>query len=710
VKDGKVLVKCLASGNCTQDGVVSELKKRDLWQGGGEYISPSEHVKRETPGRNGSKPSSKQAKNSSSTSRSTPETSETPGTSQSLTLEELAKAKMLPVSFLKSLGLSQIYLDRTPVVRIPYYSQDGGEAASRFRLALSGEERFRWKSGSRVMPYGPERLNARPKAQEVLLVEGESDCWTCWLHEIPAIGIPGKGTWKGEWAQYLEGITVYVWQEPGAEDFVGRIGADLPNAYVILAPADIKDLSEAHLQGKDVARFLAELKASVIPISRLLALRRSAAMAEAALRAHAAFASPDVLSLLEKSVQGMSYSGDKKPLKQVYLGMTTRLLDLRKSQMPAHILVEGPSSAGKSYTVDMAALHLPEEAVHKIEAGSPRAIIYDNADLSHKVLIFGEADSLPQGEDNSAASAIRGLAQDGYLHYDVVVRDEKTSEFVTKHIRKPGPTVLITTSTRSLGKQMMTRLFTVEVSTEPTQVRAALLAQARADDAAQGPDEALVALQMYLQLGAPWRVLVPFAGWLAGNVSADDPRVLRDYSRLLVLIKAHALLHLRQRASDKEGRILAEVGDYEAVFYLVRESYAASASDGVSEDVRQVVEIVRVLREEKGDIPLVKQADIVAQPKMNKRKVSRAVNKASRAGWLVDRNNRGVRKQGPMDLALGEPLPDIYALPDPESLRREFRVSPGATRTETWKLDTNQPETGTEREEAQAQVSSFSDD
>ena len=51
----------------------------------------------------------------------------------------------------------------------------------------------------------------------MLLVEGESDCWTTWFHGIPALGVPGKSTWKSDWAPYLEGTEVYVWQEPNLE-------------------------------------------------------------------------------------------------------------------------------------------------------------------------------------------------------------------------------------------------------------------------------------------------------------------------------------------------------------------------------------------------------------------------------------------------------------------------------------------------------------
>ena len=36
-----------------------------------------------------------------------------------------------------------------------YRNQDGDEIAVRFRLALTGPDRFRWRKGSKPVPYGP---------------------------------------------------------------------------------------------------------------------------------------------------------------------------------------------------------------------------------------------------------------------------------------------------------------------------------------------------------------------------------------------------------------------------------------------------------------------------------------------------------------------------------------------------------------------------
>jgi hypothetical protein len=103
----------------------------------------------------------------------------------------------------------------------------------------------------------------------LLLVEGETDCWTLWPYGIPALGIPGKATWRPEWASCVQGLDVFLWQEPDAEDLVDRVSRDLPDLRVMVAPPDTKDVSEAHLRGDDVAALVDRLRDEAIPVREL---------------------------------------------------------------------------------------------------------------------------------------------------------------------------------------------------------------------------------------------------------------------------------------------------------------------------------------------------------------------------------------------------------------------------------------------------------
>ena len=76
-----------------------------------------------------------------------------------LTLEAYAEEKGLPLDFLERLGLRTVTRAGKPNVRIPYLNEDGSEGAVRFRARMTGKNRFHWATGSRVRPYGLDRVS-----------------------------------------------------------------------------------------------------------------------------------------------------------------------------------------------------------------------------------------------------------------------------------------------------------------------------------------------------------------------------------------------------------------------------------------------------------------------------------------------------------------------------------------------------------------------
>jgi energy-coupling factor transporter ATP-binding protein EcfA2 len=520
------------------------------------------------------------------------------------------------------------------------------------------------------MPYGLNKLEQVRKAGWGLIVEGESDCWTCWFHNIPALGAPGKGIWPTAWGDYLKGLEVYVWQEPEAEDFVLRVLKSAPDLRYIRAPDGIKDISEAHIQGLTIPAWLEGLKTQAGLGQALKARYDNERLAQLYKEAEAVIQVEDPLELVKDAIRGLGYGGDLKPALIAYLAATSRLLAMREGSMPVHLLLTGPSSSGKSYTVNLIKKLLPEAAHHTVDAGSPRTVIYNDADLQHRLLVFGEADSLPGGEDNPAASAIRNLLQDHSLHYEVTIRDPDTGDFTVRKVEKPGPTVLITTSTRSLGAQLMTRLFSLETGDSKEQIGAALETQAALETkGAQPLDGALVAFQHYLQLRAPLNVIVPFAGELARAMSktASAPRILRDFARLLSLIKSTAVIRLHWRQTDGQGRIVATLEDYETVRELVNDMYVHS-STGATGDVRALVEAVKALDAARGGSERITNTTLTRPLGIGVMQVTRRAQRAIKQGWLV---NREQRKSYPADYAPGEPMPEAEGLP---ALTRVDRV------------------------------------
>jgi hypothetical protein len=299
-------------------------------------------------------------------------------------------------------------------------------------------------------------------------------------------------------------------------------------------------------------------------------------------------------------------------------------------------------------------------------------------ELQHKVLIFSEADSLPAGEDNPAASAIRNLLQDHCLHYEVTVRDPVTGNYVVRKVVKKGPTTLITTSTKSLGWQFMTRLFTLEIANNYEQIGKRLVTQAAIEtDGVTAPDSGLIAFQQYLQLKAPIRVSVPFANELAVAMAkmAAAPRILRDFARLISLIKATAVIRGYQRQTDNQGRIIATIADYDTVRELVNDMYIDS-STGATIEVQKLVEAVEELDKIRAAGDRITVTKLATYLKINKMDASRRAKKALKEDWLI---NRELRKNHAFDLAIGEPMPKTEGLPTLEDMSLDTVTDRNAT-------------------------------
>lgn len=178
-----------------------------------------------------------------------------------VTVGRLAFDKRLPSEFLRNeCGLA----DDDGKVTIPYYGEDKKRIATKDRKALSAKDGSFWPRGMALAAYGLWRLADARAAGFVVIVEGESDCWTLWLHGVPAIGIPGASATKIVTLAILEGVSkLYVWREPdaGGKEFAAGIARQLDvlaykgERFILQADA-VKDPNALHqrdLDGFDAA-------------------------------------------------------------------------------------------------------------------------------------------------------------------------------------------------------------------------------------------------------------------------------------------------------------------------------------------------------------------------------------------------------------------------------------------------------------------------
>jgi hypothetical protein len=578
-----------------------------------------------------------------------------------LTLEDYAAAKHLPVDFLRSVGCETIHVRGQPCVRIAYYDTDGVEIGARLRLSLAGNNRFRWRKGAKVIPYGLERLTDARQAGYIVLVEGESDAQTLWYHEILALGIPGAATWKPEWASYFDGLSVYVWREPdsGGATFIDKIGTSIPDARVIAAPDGRKDVSQCHCLGDGVSALLQRLMAEAKPCRELAIERLDSEAAQAKLKAAELFKANNILELFAQLCRRRGLVGEDSNAKLLYLAITSRLLN-----KPVSVCVKGPSSAGKSFTVERVLEALPSSACYVLSSMSERALAYSQEPLAHRMLVVYEAAGL---NSDFGSYLLRTLLSEGRIRYETV---EKTQDGLQpKLIEREGPTgCILTTTWASLHPENETRMLSITVRDDPPQTAGVLLElaeRANGRDSANTDLEAWHALQRWLELAGCKEVTIPYAPKLAELANPKAVRLRRDFGVVLNLIKAHAILHQTQRGRDERGRIIATLDDYAAVYDLVIGSISEAVQATVSSTIRETVQAISELHQQGQKAATVRE--VASRLGIDKSAALRRVQVAIRDGYL---ENLEDHKGRPARLVPAEPLPEEQpVLPAPEKLR-----------------------------------------
>jgi 5S rRNA maturation endonuclease (ribonuclease M5) len=342
----------------------------------------------------------------------------TPQRHSGCTLSDYASAKGLSVDFLRSLGVAEMRYQGSPSVRFPYLDASGQEICVRFRVSLDGDVKVRTKAGVKHCLYGLNRLGQAREAGYVLIVEGESDAQTLWQAGYPAIGLPGANGWNDERdAVHLAKIpAIYLLVEPdrGGEAVLRWLSASsICERARLVSLEDAKDPSELYLADPDrfVERFEAALQRA-LPWSEHDRVAREIRTRAALKNAGTLVREPCILDRFVAELHRAGVVGETRAAKLLYLALTSRLL-----QRPVSLAVKGPSSGGKSYTVERVCEFFPQDAYYALTAMSERALAYSTEPLRHRFLVLYEAAGL---ESDFASYLVRSLLSEGRLRYETV--------------------------------------------------------------------------------------------------------------------------------------------------------------------------------------------------------------------------------------------------------------------------------------------------
>ena len=379
-------------------------------------------------------------------------------------------------------------------------------------------------------------------------------------------------------------------------------------------------------------------------------------------------------NVLERFAQSWSrlMAGEEKNAKLLYLVATSRLFS--KCMNAA---IKGPTSGGKSELRSRMLDYFPPEAVVSFTTLSEKALLYYEDDFAHKILSMGEAAGTE--EQSLQDYLLRELISEGRLRYPVV--QKIGNQLATVVIEKNGPVAFMVTTTRAaLHPKNETRMLSLEVDDSEKQTVNVLGKVAQIvgmnNEKAVLDYEPWHDYQRWLA-GGNCAVVVPFAGELAHLIPPRSVRLRRDFTQILLAIKAHALLHRSHRHVDSRGEIIADVDlDYGAVAELMANIVAEASGAGIRKEVQETMDAVT-----KANVGLASEdgatADKIAKLlRLDRSSAWRRLKVATTGGFIV---NLETRRGQPGRYRVTNQEVEVQALlPSPEELAE--RLDPPETR------------------------------
>jgi hypothetical protein len=266
-------------------------------------------------------------------------------------------------------------------------------------------------------------------------------------------------------------------------------------------------------------------------------------------RATAFLKNAELFSEILADLKILGVAGEEANKLLCYLAVVSRKLD-----DPLSLLIQSRSASGKS-TLQHAVLALApdEDKVQYTRLTSQTLFYRDEWSLAHKVLALEETEGL--GE---AAYSLRALQSAKQITISTTIKDPLTGKLKADQCTVQGPVaVLLTTTAPSLDEETASRFLTLTID-ESQEMTETILATQRHGDTLAGylaelDRGAVIAKHHAAQrLLEPLVVINPFAEHL--TFPAHSLRARRDHKKYLMLIKAIAFLHQKQRPVKEAER------------------------------------------------------------------------------------------------------------------------------------------------------------
>ncbi|MCP5486957.1 MAG: toprim domain-containing protein [Spirochaetales bacterium] len=276
---------------------------------------------------------------------------------------------------------------------------------------------------------------------------------------------------------------------------------------------------------------------------------------------------PDLLERIVADLEDCGLVGEADNAKAAYLASLTRKLD-----DPLGVIIQSPSSSGKSTLMNRILDFIPDEEKLIFTEISANSLFYMGEDsLAHKTLSIAEEDGAA-----SAGYSLKTLLSDRFLRKASTGKDPVSGRHVTHEYSIKGPVQTFMTTTSPVLVEDLQNRNLILVTNESTHQTARIHALQRklrtqAGFALKLKKKRLMQLHQNIQrLLRPLVVLNPYADRLTFPV--EWHRTRRDNDKYLTLIESIALLHQYQRKTET----LTENGETFECVRVTREDIRAA--------------------------------------------------------------------------------------------------------------------------------------
>ncbi|GAB3785829.1 toprim domain-containing protein [Dyella agri] len=251
---------------------------------------------------------------------------------------------------------------------------------------------------------------------------------------------------------------------------------------------------------------------------------------------------PLLLDRIERDLTTLGMAGESLNKRLCYLAAISRKLD-----DPLSLLIQSRSAAGKSTLQNLVLSLVPDEDKVVYTRMTDQALFYqDPTALMHRVVALEEAEGL-----GGAAYSLRALQSSKQLAIATTSKDPVSGKMRSEHYLVQGPVaVLLTTTSAALDEETASRFLTVTIDESTAMTERIFERQREADTLAgylrrQEHDALIQQHHAAQRLLEPVVVINPYAPQL--KFPAHSLRARRDHKKYLMLIKAIAFLHQKQR-------------------------------------------------------------------------------------------------------------------------------------------------------------------